>query len=174
MTADHAGNATWRPMAAGDLDAVKAMADRIHLDHPEDMAVFAERLALYPAGCHVAQAGGALVGYALSHPWRYGEPPPLNTPLGAIPAAATTFYLHDIALLAEGRGKGLAGRIVAQLASHAEEEGFGNLSLVAVNGSQLFWERCGFRPAMTDALRAKLATYGDDAVLMRREVRRYA
>lgn len=157
-------------MTAGDLAAVKTIADLIHVNHPEDMPVFAERLALYPAGCHVAEAEARLIGYALSHPWRYGEPPPLDTPLGAIPADATTFYLHDVALLTEGRGKGLAGAIVDHLARHAATAGFNNLSLVAVNGSQGFWEKCGFRTAMTDALRTKLATYGSDALLMRRDI----
>ncbi|AWM86459.1 GNAT family N-acetyltransferase [Microvirga sp. 17 mud 1-3] len=171
MSRDETGPAVrWRPMTAGDLAAVKTIADFIHVNHPEEMPVFAERLALYPEGCHVAEAGARLVGYALSHPWRYGEPPPLDTPLGAIPEGATTFYLHDVALLPEGRGKGLAGTIVDHLADHAAAAGFDNLSLVAVNGSQGFWEKCGFRTAMTAALRAKLATYGSDALLMRRDV----
>lgn len=166
MSARH----SWRLMTEADLAVVKSVADRIHLAHPEDMLVFSERLRLYPAGCLVAVENDRIAGYALSHPWRLGEPPPLNTPLRRIPADATTFYIHDVALLPEGRGKGHAGAIVEHLAEHAGAAGFDNLSLVAVNGSRDFWQGCGFHAAMTATLRDKLATYGGDALLMRREL----
>lgn len=162
---------SWRSMREADLAVVKPLADRIHPDHPEDMPVFAERLRLYPAGCLVLLEHDRIAGYALSHPWRLGEPPPLNTPLHRIPADASTFYIHDVALLPEGRGKGHARAVVEHLAEHAGAAGFDNLSLVAVNGSRDFWQGCGFHAAMTAALRDKLATYGGDALLMRRELR---
>ncbi|MBZ6076377.1 GNAT family N-acetyltransferase [Microvirga puerhi] len=160
----------WRPMTAEDLPVVKALADRIHVDHPEDMQVFVERLALHRAGCHVLEEDKRLIGYTLSHPWRFGNPPALNTPLGSIPADATTYYVHDVALLPESRGKGYAADIVARLTQHAIERGFDNLSLVAVNGSRGFWGRFGFQEAMTEALRRKLASYGGDALLMRKNM----
>ncbi|MGO4572832.1 GNAT family N-acetyltransferase [Microvirga sp. 2TAF3] len=161
----------WRPMSTQDLAAVKSLADRIHIDHPEDMHVFTERLQLYPAGCHVLADRDDLAGYALSHPWRLGAPPALNTPLREIPEHSETYYIHDIALLPEGRGKGHAGAVVKMLAEHAMATGFGSMSLVAVNGSREFWERLGFRTAMTAVLKAKLSSYGGDALLMRRELK---
>lgn len=163
--------AFWRPMTARDLDAVKMLADSIHVLHPEDMEVFTERLRLYPAGCQVLGNEDGLIGYALSHPWRLETPPPLNSALGRIPDEPETFYIHDVALLPDARGKGHAGDLVELLARHARGAGFGSLSLVAVNRSSAFWERFGFAPAMTNALRAKLASYGDDALMMRRDLR---
>ncbi|MCB8820082.1 GNAT family N-acetyltransferase [Microvirga rosea] len=162
--------ADWRAMATEDLPAVKTLADHIHVDHPEDMAVFEERLALYPDGCRVLEEHGRLIGYALTHPWRFGAPPALNSRLQTIPVDATTYYLHDVALLPDARGKGHAAGIVNQIAEHARTSGFDNLSLVAVNGSRVFWERLGFREAMTQALRRKLSSYGSDSLLMRREL----
>ncbi len=50
----------WRAMTPGDLPAVLAIADVVHPDYPEDAAIFAERLALYPAGCRVLERDGAL------------------------------------------------------------------------------------------------------------------
>lgn len=162
----------WRLMTPQDLDGVKVLADEIHVNHPEDMHVFAERQRLYPHGCLVLVEGGRLIGYALTHPWRFGEPPPLNSELGEIPGTATTYYIHDVALLPEGRGKGYAGEAVEQLADHARDSGFGNMSLVAVNGSQAFWERLGFRTEAIPGLEAKLFSYGQDAVLMTRDLAR--
>ena len=52
------------------------------------------------------------------------------------------------------------------LIAHARAAGFDNLSLVAVNGSQAFWEKVGFRAAAVPGLEAKLSSYGPDAVLM--------
>ncbi|WP_230531879.1 GNAT family N-acetyltransferase [Microvirga roseola] len=153
-------------MTEQDLEAAKILADKIHVNFPEDMDVFVERLRLYPQGCLVLAEEGRLVGYALTHPWRFGEPPPLNSRLGAIPRNATTYYLHDVALLPETRGRGHAARGVERLVDKARSEGFGNLSLVAVNRSQAFWERMGFRAVSHAGLETKLASYGVDAVLM--------
>ena len=156
----------WRPMTTEDLAQVHALADAIHVDHPEDLEVLAERQRLYPQGCLMLMEDGQAIGYALSHPWRLGEPPPLNEPLGALPAAPTTYYIHDVALLPVARGKGYAVQAADRLIAHARAAGFDNLSLVAVNRSQAFWEKVGFRVLAIAGLEEKLASYGPDAVLM--------
>lgn len=160
----------WRPMTVGDLADMQILADTIHVDHPEDADVFAERLRLYPQGCAVLEDESYLVGYALTHPWRYGEPPSLNSRLGNIPQNATTYYVHDVALLPQARGKGYAIQMGDWLLHLAEQEGFPNLSLVAVNRSQPFWEKLGFRVAVISGLEAKLQSYGPDAVFMVRDL----
>ena len=156
----------WRSMTPEDLPQVQALADSIHVGHPEDPDVLAERQRLYPQGCFMLFEDGRAIGYALTHPWRLGEPPPLNEPLGQLPDDATTYYIHDVALLPAVRGKGAAVRIAEMLIAHAREAGFSNLSLVAVNRSQAFWEKVGFRVLAIPGLEAKLAGYGPDAVLM--------
>jgi GNAT superfamily N-acetyltransferase len=161
---------SWRPMTSGDLPDVQVLADTIHVDHPEELHVFAERLRLYPQGCAVLEVDGRLIGYALTHPWRYGEPPALNSHLPQIPTDATTYYIHDVALLPEARGKGYAMLIGNWLVDHAAQGGLLNLSLVAVNGSQPFWEKLGFQVAVTPSLEPKLMSYGPDAVLMVRHL----
>ncbi|MBJ6126221.1 GNAT family N-acetyltransferase [Microvirga splendida] len=160
----------WRPMTPQDLGEVQALADRIHVSHPEDPEVLAERQSLYPQGCFVLTEAERAIGYALTHPWRFAEPPPLNRLLGAVPSPATTYYIHDVALLPDARGKGYAAQITDRLVAHAREAGFSNLSLVAVNKSQVFWEKAGFRVIAIPGLGAKLASYGPDAVLMVRDV----
>ena len=69
----------WRPMEPVDLEEVHSIADRTHPDHPEDFAVLAERRQLFPDGCKVLDRDGAIVGYAISHPWLFGAPPALNS-----------------------------------------------------------------------------------------------
>ena len=160
----------WRLMTPEDMPRVQVLADTIHVGHPEDLEVLAERQRLYPQGCLMLTEGQQAIGYALTHPWHYGEPPPLNGLLGKLPAAPTTYYIHDVALLPAARGKGYAVQAAERLIAHARAEGFGNLSLVAVNRSQAFWERFGFRMVSITSLDAKLASYGPDAVLMVRDL----
>ena len=135
-------------MRAADLPAVEAIGDAIHVDYPERPEVFAERLKLYPAGCLVLAAGPDIGGYVISHPWREGGPPALDTLLGALPERPDTYYIHDLALLPGRRGGAAATAAVEVLAAHATSLGLGEVSLIAVGNSQQFWRRCGFVAAV--------------------------
>lgn len=157
-------------MAATDLDTVAAIAAAVHPAFPEDAAVFAERLRLYPAGCLMLDGDGGATAYCLSHPWHAGDPPALNTPLGALPAQPTTYYIHDIALMPQARGSGAATTMVARLIALAEAERLPTLSLIAVNGSGGFWRRHGFRAVTDAALTARLASYDATATYMERTI----
>jgi GNAT superfamily N-acetyltransferase len=160
-------------MVPADLPAVMRIAAVVHPNYPEDEAVFAERLALAPAGCLVlAGAAGELAGYIVSHPWPRGDIPALNALLGAIPASTRDWYLHDLALLPAARGGGRAAGGVSRIVSAAAGQGCDAIALVAVNGSSGFWERQGFRPAHDPALAGKLASYDDAARYMMRGLAR--
>ena len=166
-----ASHLQWRPMGTADLPAVLGISQEVHPAYPEDPAVFAERLALYPAGCFVLAGQGGLHGYALSHPWRFGEPPTLNTLLQALPEAPDTYYLHDIALADTARGGRLGSRIVARLVAVARAAGLETLSLVAVNGSVPFWRRQGFEVVRDEAIRLRVLSYDAQASFMARDAR---
>ncbi|MGX5732745.1 GNAT family N-acetyltransferase [Bosea thiooxidans] len=159
-------------MTHADLPAVMRIASIVHPAYPEDEAVFAERLRLAPEGCHVlANQGGTLLGYLVSHPWPAGAVPALNSLLGEIPPGTINWYIHDLALLPEARGGGVAARIVARIIEHATRTGCTSLALVAVNDSAGFWRRQGFREVHEPALDRKLASYDDAARYMRRDTR---
>ncbi|MBN2752372.1 MAG: GNAT family N-acetyltransferase [Rhodospirillaceae bacterium] len=154
-------------MTKDDLAAVEAIAAVVHPGYPEALEVFAERLSVYPAGCWVLlDAEGQVVGYALTHPWVYGQPPKLNILLGAIPAQADTYYLHDVALLPAARGRGAVRMVLKDVVAQADLAGQGNLSLVSVNESRPIWERCGFR--LAGDVTPDLSSYGGDACFMTR------
>ncbi|PHK96825.1 GNAT family N-acetyltransferase [Pseudoroseomonas rhizosphaerae] len=161
--------AGWRPMGCADLPAVERIAAAVHPGYPEDAAVLAERLALHPGGCWMLEGAEEPVGYAISHPWHRRRPPALNTPLGALPDAPGTYYVHDVALLPAARGQGAAGRLMPLLLAAAR--GLPELSLVAVGGSVPFWERQGFRVVDDPVLADKLRSYDAEARFMRRALR---
>lgn len=149
----------WRAMTTLDLPLVETIAAKVHPDFPEDAAIFAERQRLYPDGTRLLELDGVPAGYILSHPWRFKNLPALNALLGAIPADADTFYVHDLALLNAARGTGAAAMIVGETLRHARAAGFANVSLVAVNGSLPFWHKHGFRAVKAPELEEKLQSY---------------
>lgn len=156
----------WRAMTGYDLPAVQKIADQVHPGFFEAPQVLGERQRLYRNGCYLLEIGEKPAGYVLSHPWRSGSPPALNALLGEIPADADTYYLHDLALLPVARRVGAASHIVSALIKHASAEGYPNMSLVAVNGSQGFWERHGFAPTNAPDVDDKLRSYESAAKLM--------
>jgi GNAT superfamily N-acetyltransferase len=151
----------WRLMTEGDLAAVARLAAKVHPALPEADAVFAERLRLFPPGCRVLVEEDVVAGYVLSHPWA-GDPPALDTLIGAIPDRPATYYLHDLALDPAARGLGKARELLQGLGDLAQAQGLGTLSLVAVSGSEPFWSRHGFQPMGAETA----AGYGSVAVRM--------
>lgn len=160
----------WRAMTPADLPGVMAVAAEVHPGYPEDEAVFAERLALFPAGCLSLADPAGLAGYVVSHPWPLLQAPELNSRLGAIPPDADAYYIHDLALLARAQGSGAASRVVGLLEEEARKAGLRRMALIAVNRSAGFWQRRGFRLTHDASLDRKLASYDDDARYMTREL----
>ncbi|NWK95184.1 GNAT family N-acetyltransferase [Sphingobium lactosutens] len=150
----------WRPMRTEDVAAVAAMSDAIHGSYTERAEVYAERLALYPAGCFLLAGEGEALGYLVSHPWRGTQQPALDRLLESLPAPADHYYLHDLALLPEARGSGAAQAAVGLVLDQARTAGFGRVALTAVNGADIFWRRQGFRPV------AEAGAYGAGSLAM--------
>lgn len=165
------GGAAWRRMREGDVPAVGAIAALVHPAYPEEDAVFAERLRLYPEGCRVLDLGGRMAGYAIGHPWVFGRPPGLNVRLGALPPAPTVLHLHDIAVLPAARGAGAALRLLGEWVELAHAAGLSGLSLVAVGDAATFWTRRGFAAVEGPRLEQTPHGYGADARYMVRGLR---
>ena len=150
-------------MRVGDLPDVERIGAIVHPSYPERAAVPAERLRLFPAGCLIALLGGTAVGYAIAHPGIIGQPPALDSLLGALPGGADCLYIHDVALLPEARGLRQGAAVAGILVAVAKDHGFARLALTAVNYSIDFWSRQGFSAA---PIRKSLGSYGEDAVYM--------
>ncbi len=160
----------WRPMRADDLPAVKIVSDAVHRDLPERIEILDDKRALFPDGAFVLEQNGALVGYALAHPFPLGALPALDTIIGAPPAGSDCLYLHDIALLPISRGHGAARRMVDMLDEVAATHSLRALALTSVYGTEPFWRGCGFAPAEAPDMADKLASYGGPAAYMVRRV----
>ena len=160
----------WRRAHATDLEAISAIAARIHPDLPERPEVLAEKMRLYPDGCHVLEAGDEIRGYGLAHPWTQHRIPPLDDFLERLPEDADCLYIHDVAVLPDARG-GVARAYVAEIEQLAQSSGITRLALVSVYGTRVLWERLGFQPVTPDAvLREKLESYGANATYMLRKL----
>jgi GNAT superfamily N-acetyltransferase len=167
--------AAWRTLSVSDIEGVLRVADEIHPDLPEGGRVFTERARLFPEGCLVlaeeGDGGGAVCGYAISHPVRRGQPPALDSLLGEIAPDADQYYIHDVAVLPRWRGRGLAAECVGRLLAVAGRC-CPTTCLVSVYGTAPFWARFGFAAdeAAEDAVLAeKLRRYGTGAVYMSRQ-----
>lgn len=160
---------TWRPLTPNDIAGLMQVANETHPDLPERPEVFINRVSLFPAGCLALEDedGGQLCGYAISHPIRPRCPPALDSVLLEIPADADHYYIHDVAILPRLRGRGLAAQCVARLLSGTAR--YPVAALVSVYGTEAFWGRFGFSPAvMGEDLAGKLREYGEDAVYLER------
>jgi ribosomal protein S18 acetylase RimI-like enzyme len=135
-----------RGLTAADIAALHDLEARCYLPslHESD-AAFLRLIELYPDGAIGAFDAGGLCGYAIGVPLSAGMTLALRAPLAAIPEAADTFYIHDVAVAARCRGTGLGRALAARLLEVARAGGFTRAELVSVQGSAPFWEKFGFR-----------------------------
>lgn len=154
-------------MTKDDIPDLLRVADQVHPDLPESDVVFIERVKLFPEGCLMLVDGEKVCGYAVSHPIRQHQPPALDSLLGEIARDADQYYIHDVAIIPEYRGRGLAAEGIRRLLEVATP--YPTTCLVSVYGTAPFWARFGFAPEPVDALLSeKLRNYGDDATYMSR------
>jgi GNAT superfamily N-acetyltransferase len=161
-----------RPMRVGDLPAVLELQHRAYPPALHDSAAaFESRMRLAPEMNLVHEIDGVLAAYLVSHPWSRRAPPPVDTVLKAVPAADRCWFVHDLTVSPDHRGRGLARTIVAAGRRAATSEGLLLAELIAVAGAAPFWRRVGFASVVAEpALAAKVAGYGPEAIYMQRDV----
>ena len=126
----------WQPMTLSDLDSVNSIASTIWgADFYESPEVFEQKFKCYPQGCWMYNTDA----YIFSHPAVLDSPPGLNELLPKF--TPDCYHLHDIALLPRVRGSGIATRIVKQL---IKNNPYPCMTLVAVDGTEKYWESFGF------------------------------
>lgn len=151
-------------MRPDDVDAVDHIAAHVHVHFPEPKAVFANRQAVYPAGAMILERqgtdGAQTVGYILAHPWPTDhEPPKLGGLIDELPIS-NALYLHDIAILPQGRGGGAGAKALQQLKDLARAEGYSRIWLTAVDGADHYWSQNGFTRVGNEA------PYGEGTMVM--------
>lgn len=135
-----------RLLTSLDIDALRRLEAEAYLPslHESDAALL-RLIALFPDGAIGAFDDGGLCGFIFGVPLTAGTTLELREPLDAIPADADIFYVHDIAVAARCRGRGVGRQLAERLLDVARGRGFTRAELVSVQGSAPFWEQFGFR-----------------------------
>jgi ribosomal protein S18 acetylase RimI-like enzyme len=137
---------TIRTMRSEDLAAVDRVQCEAYLEQfHEDVSVFGNKLQRFPTGCWVCVINGEIVGYMFSHAANLAAPPGLNAKLGETKQPDDCYFIHDVAVRTSHRGLGIARALLEQGLRIAEHEGHDVVALIAVQRSERFWERFGFR-----------------------------
>ena len=107
------------------------------------------------------------MAYLAAYWSRPGAITPLNGDFADY-ADASVLYLHDMAVSSVAAGQGLAQRLVQAVKTQARARGVQRTALVSVQGSQLYWERQGYKADdVTNAAQQQhLASYGEGALYM--------
>lgn len=107
-----------------------------------------------------------IIGYFIAHPYSiYKLPPKLHcdSPFFFEGEQMRDWYIHDMALYPSYHKKGLGTVLYKYFLKTIPTNS--SLSLVAVNGADLFWEKHGFYAQLIDT-KGVLTTYTSDAKFM--------
>lgn len=161
-----------RPMRAEDMASVLEIQsccyDKTKLESEQS---FLAKLRASPTSCFVALVPNRLAGYLVAVPAEAGSPPPLNGPSYSVSPAADALYLHDLSVHPAARGAGVSVALIEAYFQAFEQLKAQFVCLTAVNDSTSFWERYGFQVAApTGSAAGHMATYGEEARYMRRQV----
>jgi GNAT superfamily N-acetyltransferase len=162
-----------RPIGPAEVGTVLALQAQCYpAQFLEDARAFEAKLIAARAyeTCWMAWRGDQALAYLVSLPLCHDSLPALNAPDCPLPAEPRLLYLHDLAVVPAGRSLGLGRRLVARIEQRARALALPSLCLVAVQGSQPYWQGQGFAPEqeLSPKLAAKLASFGADAVFMQR------
>jgi len=134
-------------LTASDLESVCKLANSIYFpDLYESDDKFAQLLAIYPQGQFGFFDSDKLVAYLFSHPWFLDQIVPLDS-LVVLPTNPTCYYLHDLAVSSDCRGRGIAK---AMYQKALELAGDLPIKLVSIRNDFLginaheFWRHLGF------------------------------
>lgn len=155
-------------MEEGDLDTVIKIQGMCYSEvAPESRQSFLSKLVVSPETCVVAEDAGNVVGYLVSVPIEFSEPPTLNAENVRVPPAPDCLYLHDLAITPTYRSRGVGRLLVDAFFEAAHRRNLPQVSLIAVQNSSPYWARYGFTAVSVSAsLAEKIAGYGEKAVLM--------
>lgn len=160
-----------RPLHAHDVDSLLHVQTICYGDgFQESREVFAQRLCCaHQCSIGVVREGEqALKAYLAAYWSNPGKITPLNGVFTPPAPGEQVLYLHDMSVLPELAGQGVASQLVQTLKQQARARGMRQAALVSVQGSQTYWERQGFSicPVSDSQQQAHLQTYGEGALYM--------
>lgn len=159
-------------MTLNDLARVLDLQRRCYPpQYHEPLGAFANKVQWSPDSGWLVVSSGQAVAYLVTLPVDEAHFPALHASDWRPPEQARWLCLHDLAVDPDHRGTGAGQRLIEQAFTHARQRGLNGLALVAVQGSQPYWARQGFRPeSVTHAgLLESLRSFGDGARFMVRD-----
>lgn len=130
----------------------------------ESLDTLGSRLRIAPDFAFVAREQPDLMGYLFAHPWPADQSPGLSQIIQTLPEHCDALHLHDMAVDPRFGGRGVGRTLLTTLLDSSAEAGFGQVTLVAVQGADRFWTKMGFREVR------QVDGYDDNAILMRFDV----
>ncbi|WP_274911568.1 GNAT family N-acetyltransferase [Streptomyces sp. WZ-12] len=134
-----------RPLTTDDWDAITALESRAYaaLGLSEEPAALASRAHASPDTCFALDLHRRLAGYLLALPYPAFHYPDLTRPERPSPPSRN-LHLHDLVIAEPLRRRGLARHLLHHLTTTATRDGYQQISLIAVAGSEPFWAANGF------------------------------
>jgi hypothetical protein len=161
----------WAPIAENEIRLAESMGNKVHLSYKEEYRIFYRKYELFSEGFYALKdAAGVLYGYAIFHPWIYGAPPYLNQYLEEIQQPCDSLHLHDIVIADELRGRGHMSEFIRIFLQAANILGKPRATLVAVGGTESFWNHYGFYDPRLQSARAALLSYSETSIYMARDL----
>ena len=120
-------------------DISKLATENYSEDYFESDESFSSKIKNYYEGCFVADLDG-VVGYIISFPYFIGKSFRINSTY-VPPDNADCCYIHDLSVSKDFRNKGIA----KMLAGHVLKNSWKVVCLTAVQNSERFWNKMGFR-----------------------------
>jgi len=138
-----------RSLKPDDVPAIEALeAEAYEPSLYESPEAFRRLIEVFPAGALGAFDAHGLCGYAFGVPLKAGTRLELRQPLREVPPDADMFYVHDLAVAARCRDRGIGRALAERLIAAGLAGGFRQFELVSVQGSAPFWSRFGFVPGV--------------------------
>ena len=117
---------------------------RYSVDLYESKKAFRNKWSISPDGCFADIEDDMLRGYILSLPWKSNEVVPLSQVV-SLPDNPDCWYIHDLCVNSYSQGQGVGCGLIAKSLDTAILKGFKRCFLVAVNNSEVFWIKRGFK-----------------------------
>jgi ribosomal protein S18 acetylase RimI-like enzyme len=112
----------------------------------ESFLAFNLKIEKFPQGCFCCEIEGRPVGYGISHPWREDLGiVKLNDEKFTVPKDPDIYYIHDIAVIRDFRGKGIGSNLMTKCIETGKNLDFNKFKLVSVLNSHFLWQKFGFK-----------------------------
>lgn len=162
-----------RQLVASDLASVMQIQAACYPPHYlEAESVFAERIANCSASAWLAGQGQQVLGYLFSYPSQSGKVCALDSVFAAQPGA-DCLYLHDMAVLPQAQGQGIARALHQSAMHYAQQQQYACSALVAVLDAASFWQKLGYRAdfPLSPAQQENLLSYGTTACYLHKALK---